>query len=311
MQTSRMASRSPHDGPVAFNPDKDMLSERVREVLTSYKGDVAAGTVPLTAPSSAVTRKIHQTFPTKSLPLEIQENVDRILTMNPGWKYQLYDDDDIEAFLDLNYGSSVLAYYRKIDRSYGASRADLFRYLLLYREGGVYLDIKSTATRPFDEILQDDDRYLLSYWENGPDEEFTGAGIHHDMPGRGEFQQWFIVAAAGHPYLLAVISAVLQKIRRYNPILHGVGAYGVLRLTGPVVYTNAIRAIQQQHAHRLVNSRQDIGLRYSIYRAVHNDNAHQAVFRNHYSKNTAPIVVPSAMDRLVCGAFKLMLKLCK
>ena len=35
--------------------------------------------------------------------------------------------------------------------------ADVFRYLAVYREGGVYLDVKSTVTCPLDEVLSPDD----------------------------------------------------------------------------------------------------------------------------------------------------------
>ncbi len=36
---------------------------------------------------------------------------------------------------------------------YGVVLADIFRYLVIYNEGGVYLDIKSTVNRPLDEII--------------------------------------------------------------------------------------------------------------------------------------------------------------
>lgn len=33
----------------------------------------------------------------------------------------------------------MLDYYKRIDDSYGAIKADLFRYLLIYKEGGYIL----------------------------------------------------------------------------------------------------------------------------------------------------------------------------
>ena len=50
-------------------------------------------------------------------------------------------------YIRREYGESILSCYLRIDPVYGAARADLFRYLLLYRTGGVYLDIKSAARR--------------------------------------------------------------------------------------------------------------------------------------------------------------------
>ncbi len=168
-----------------------------------------------------IPKNIHQTFYTKVLPSEIEKNVVNIRTLNPGWEYRLYDDDDIVEFIKNNYEPFVLGYYNRINPEYGAARADLFRYLLMHKYGGVYLDIKSAPTKPLDTVLMPDDRYLLSHWRNGKGERFEGAGLHpelHNIPG-GEFQQWHIVAAPGHPFLKAVIKKVLRNIDRVQPRL--------------------------------------------------------------------------------------------
>ena len=64
------------------------------------------------------------------------------------------DDADINEYIGRAYGERLLGEFNRISPSYGATRADFFRYLLLYREGGVYLDIKSSMERPLDEVLQ-------------------------------------------------------------------------------------------------------------------------------------------------------------
>ncbi|MCA3362157.1 MAG: hypothetical protein INF74_09420, partial [Roseomonas sp.] len=62
--------------------------------------------------------------------------------MNPDWEYRLYEDADCERFIRENYDAETFKLFRSIHPDYGAARADFFRYLLLYRLGGVYLDIK-------------------------------------------------------------------------------------------------------------------------------------------------------------------------
>ncbi|RYF20514.1 MAG: hypothetical protein EOO77_07875 [Oxalobacteraceae bacterium] len=74
----------------------------------------------------------------------------------------MFDDGEIRRFIDDEYGADILANFDCIRREYGAARADLFRYLLIYKRGGVYLDIKSGFERSLDEVLQPDDQMLLS-----------------------------------------------------------------------------------------------------------------------------------------------------
>lgn len=229
---------------------------------------------------------LHQTFRSRDLKPEIAANIERMKAQNPGWDYRFYDDHDVRAYILGAYGPEFIAYFDALNPKYGAARADLFRYLLMYKEGGLYLDLKSRASRPLDAVVQPTDRYLLAQWTT------IAATMHREMrdiPG-GEYQQWFIAAAPGHPYLKAVIEAVLHNIASYTPLRHSVGKPATLRTTGPIAYTRAIFPIRDRHPHRLVDSERDLGFDYSIYV----EQEHEKVLGGHYSE---------VREELVAGGF--------
>jgi mannosyltransferase OCH1-like enzyme len=227
----------------------------------------------------SIPRIIHQTVRDRAaLSALIVDNIRNLKCLNEGWTYRLYDDGDCRDFIGSRFGAETLAYFDRINPLYGAARADLFRYLLLYEFGGVYLDIKSTATLPLDGVLQPSDSYLLSSWSG--------------KTARFEYQQWHIVAAPKHPFLKAVIEAVRKNIDNYNPLTHRVGKNGVLELTGPVVYTSTIRSIEKLYDHRVVDI-EDLGFQYTIVPTSKTDNrryGHEELFPNHYSDQVAPII---------------------
>ncbi|MCI5561289.1 MAG: hypothetical protein MR396_07930 [Phocaeicola sp.] len=251
---------------------------------------------------TSIPKCIYQTFRQKEgLPEELQANIDELCLHNPNWEYHLYDDDDIIEFIQKEYGDQVLSYYQRISREYGAARADFFRYLLMYRCGGVYLDIKSSAILPLDDILMSEDRYILSHWDNEPGRRYEAFGRFKELSAilpRGEYQQWHIISVSGHPFLRAVILRVMENIDNYHPWKHGVGLYGTLRTTGPLAYTQAILACQKTlstEMWRFVNHAELIGLEYSIY-------DRQGILRQHrnkitpYSANLSSVVVfPSSV----------------
>lgn len=245
---------------------------------------------------------IHQTFYTVNLPSTLQENVDHLKKLNPNWEYRFYDDAAIADFILKNYPPVVLQCFQRIDPRYGAARADLFRYLLMYKVGGLYLDIKSSATRPLDEVLQSEDRFLLSEWNNEL-EGYDVWGKHYELRefGGREFQQWYIACAPGHPFLRAVIENVLNNIHIYIPGLHGTGKPGVLRVTGPIAYSLAIHRIRAAHTHRLVNSQQDLGLQYTVMTA----NSHKTEFKSHYSLQTHSVVKLGFIKSKVTHLYRL------
>lgn len=253
-----------------------------------------------------IPRIIHQTFMTKNLPAELQENVENIKKLNPDWIHILYDDYDIQLFIRENYGSEVLSYFERINPRYGAARADLFRYLLMYKCGGVYLDIKSTCTCPFEQVLKSDDKYILSQWRNKPGEIYAGYGISKEVAhiNGGEYQQWHIITVPGHPFLKTVIDTILHNMDIYRPWLHGTGGIGVLRLTGPLVYTLAIYPMLAIAPHRLVKDETVVGLQYSVYTNTH----HRSVYKTNYSLLTESILEMKTLDKFLAYLYSFAKK---
>ncbi len=181
------------------------------------------------------------------------ENIANLKRLNPGWEHRLYEHEDMPLFILNNYGQDILNCFNMIDPRYGAARADFFRYLLMYVEGGVYLDIKSTASRPLDEVLEDDDCYILSHWPDRSEWAMASYQRTPELGPDGEYQIWHIVCAPRHPFLAAVIESVKHRIETYDLAVTGVGSHGVLKLTGPDAYTLSIKPIRHNHPHRQVD----------------------------------------------------------
>src|SRR5690242_16142397 len=89
--------------------------------------------------SPAIPRIIHQTgVPRARLREELAANIELIKEQNPGWEHRYYDDEDVASFVLQEYGRDMLSLMKRIKAPpYGAVRADLFRYLLMYKRGGV------------------------------------------------------------------------------------------------------------------------------------------------------------------------------
>jgi hypothetical protein len=256
-----------------------------------------AGALPLFPEGDRIPRIIHQTFPVRTLPPALRRIVDELRGRNPGWEHRLYDDGDMAEFIGHAYGQAVLELFGRLDPAYGAARADLFRYLLMYRMGGLYLDIKSGSHVPLDAVLRPGDRFLLSHWSDRDGAARRQWGSHRELaalPG-GEFEQWYIACAPGHPFLRAVILRVLRNIECYDPFRHGVARKGVLRLSGPIAYSLAIVPLLDRLPHRRWANHGEDGLVYTMVDPA-DDMAHEAFFAAHYSRLTRPIVR--------CGAAK-------
>ncbi|MCC5984844.1 MAG: hypothetical protein JJU42_10805 [Rhodobacteraceae bacterium] len=255
---------------------------------------------PVPAEGPRIPRKLWQTTRDRhAVPPELAACVARLKGMHPDWEHTLLDDETQAAFIARVASDRFRRAYDRINPRFGAMRSDMFRYLVVYLHGGVYLDLKSGTTRPLDTILRPDDRCLLSHWDNGPEGAYPGSGFYpalSDSP-RGEYQQWFVIAEPGHPYLAAALSEVLTNIETYGAFRFGHAYKGVLTLTGPVAFTRAIRRIERPDAHRMIES-EACGLHYTV---LDNTAAHRLQLGLHYSRIfEAPIT-----DRHLDGAARV------
>jgi autotransporter strand-loop-strand O-heptosyltransferase len=235
-----------------------------------------------------IPRVIHQTYKTNDLPSEISEVVQRLKDMNPTFEYRFYNDKDCVDFITENYDKETLNLYLSINPNYGSAKSDLFRYLLMYKVGGVYLDIKSCTTIPLEETLLPTDEYLLTHWEGL---DWADELNYHF----GEFQNWHIICRPKHPFLHRIIEIVKENIKNY---IGGSDKETVLRVTGPIAYSKGIIELLSKHKTNQVNSpvrelllENEIGLQY-----MSTTKHHHNLIDSSYSKKE-PLILKDKVEK--------------
>lgn len=109
--------------------------------------------------SAIIPFNIFQTWCDKKLPPIMKEYVDRLKAENPEFTHHLYDDEECRNFIKTNFDSDVLEAYDTLIP--GAYKADLWRYCVLYKHGGIYLDIKFKSENGFKLIELTDKEYFV------------------------------------------------------------------------------------------------------------------------------------------------------
>jgi len=208
--------------------------------------------------SQRIPRIIHQTYSKSKLTPDLKRAMKILREDNPNYTYKFYDDNDIIQYIQRYFPKHILDSYLRINPIYGAARADLFRYLVIYNEGGVYLDIKSGPTQPLDKIIHPEDRLILSHW--GYDNPWYDI---LDIK-EGELVNWFIIAEPGHPTILKAIENVLYNIDNYDKNAHTDRRIDVLFTTGPIAFTRAVYGDREQPGVRFVKDISDLDLEYSV-----------------------------------------------
>lgn len=116
--------------------------------------------------SPIIPLNIFQTWHTKNLPDKMKICVNYLKTNNPVFAHYLFDDEDCRNFIKNNYDNTVLNAFDKLIP--GAYKADLWRYCVLYKLGGIYIDIKYMPINNFKLInLTESEHFVLDADRNG------------------------------------------------------------------------------------------------------------------------------------------------
>jgi len=143
--------------------------------------------------NSVIPLNIFQTWHTKTLPPLMTNAVNTIINVNPRFKYCLYDDNDCRDFIKNSFPENVLNAYDTLIP--GAYKADLWRYCILYKEGGIYLDIKYKPINKFKFInLTEKEHWVL---------DMDNYGIYNAL----------IVTRPGNSILLKAIEQIVENVK--------------------------------------------------------------------------------------------------
>lgn len=161
-----------------------------------------------------IPKKIFQTWKYKDLPYPIALSIKNMLSLNPGYEYRLFDDSDMLEYICDNFDDDIKRAYSKIN--VGAAKADFWRYLILYKEGGIYLDIDSVLYNSLDTLIKPMDKAIISREKNP-----------------NIFLQWCMMFEANHPILKLTIDKCIYNILNETTT-------DIMYLTGPRVFSQAI-----------------------------------------------------------------------
>ena len=230
---------------------------------------------------------IHQTWVSEeSIPPEIKKVMNKNKQKNPNFEFRFYSDDDCYKFIKENYSPEFLEAYNLINPNYSAAKADLFRYLVMYKIGGVYIDIKSSINHNLANVIHpEDDCILLECDFNKCGAQFRKT---FEFP---HYEQWALVFKPGHPYLRETIKEIVNDILSNNVPDGSNSRIKILLLTGPDAYSKAI------HNYRINNNYTKTDRVYNISKLFQYKpffyNHEKKLYKNkkHYSQDNGNIIL--------------------
>jgi alpha 1,6-mannosyltransferase len=185
--------------------------------------------------------------------------------MNEGYKYLFWDDSDVMALIRFSY-PHLLSLFNELQIT--VMRADLFRYLVVYKFGGFYADVDTLCLKPLDTWVTEQNTLTELNGKNVTSKSGKVLGIfgietdllyvHKNEPGRrlenmifshpAQMSQWAFASAPETDFMRDIVANTTQNLMYYlslsdedaNELKSTLNLMLVIKLTGPEVPTKVV-----------------------------------------------------------------------
>ena len=184
-----------------------------------------------------IPKIIHQTWKTKNLPVDFKKYSSTWKNLHPNWDYRLYDDNDC-LFIVKKYFPQFLDTYLNLPTP--VMKADMFRYIILYKFGGLYADIDAEALKSFDQLVDKDDTMIvgteidfdnLSFSKFNP--LYKNYYKKNNIP--KQYVQYVFLSAPNNPILYQILEHIKKKVHT-----SGSSHADTFITTGPAIFSHII-----------------------------------------------------------------------
>jgi len=140
-----------------------------------------------------ISKTIYQTWNTQTLPDKLEKLHNKMRLKNSKFEHIIYTDSQMNDYINANADKDIKDAYWKMKHI--VAKADIWRYTILYNNGGVYLDIDSQINESLDDLIQDNDRAIIT-----PE-------IHENL-----FIQWGLIFENNHIILEKTLNNILEDV---------------------------------------------------------------------------------------------------
>ena len=168
-----------------------------------------------------IPKTIYQSWYTKNLHPYVQCKIDHFKSMNPDYTHVIYTDEEMDEFVNTNFEGEIAECYNRLNII--VAKVDFWRYLVLYKYGGIYLDMDSSIEQPLCNLIKEEDEAIITA-EGNPD----------------KYVQWALIFNKNHPILKRTIDIIVDNIKTNR------FPNDIMQMTGPVPYSQAINEVHKE-----------------------------------------------------------------
>lgn len=178
------------------------------------------------------------------IPEKFNSNIEQIKNLHPDWKYTLWDDLEIIRLLrstdnNNSFDKSLIKIYYQLQHLH--QKVDFARYVILYKYGGIYVDMDAKNIKSLDNIISkyEDYEIIVCKLNLNSIENYITTGSNTTI------NNGVIISKKNSMFLKKLIQKIIDD-HECNGWIRSIKVFCINDTTGPKRFTQAIYDYSKQ-----------------------------------------------------------------
>ena len=185
------------------------------------------------------------------LPEFVKDVMEENKKQNHDYTFKFYDYDAIKKYIHDNTDEKIIRSFNRINPECYTCISDFFRYIIVYNEGGIYMDVKTKINKPLREWVTNDKIHIgLWLWHDYCELDVYYDSNNKPINAKRQMLQSTFMFPPRHPLLKNVIDDMCSKLHSSDN--------DILEVTGPNMYTKAIAPHLKYYNYKIYEDGDDL-----------------------------------------------------
>ena len=187
-----------------------------------------------------ITPIVHQTWFQNKFGKTHLNSLKTFRSLNKNLNFKIYSDKEVSQYMEKYWSNSeIFSIFNNC--ILGPLKSDIFRYCILFDQGGYYFDISRGCKIPLTNLHDKDDHMILTYEDT---ECFLPPENHSIYDLKRPFNhmlQWGLAFESKHIFLKLLIDEIISVYPNFKNKIFENPKLAILNFTGPGMYTYVMR----------------------------------------------------------------------
>tara|TARA_B100000900_G_C20495102_1_gene681246 strand:- start:296 stop:1114 length:819 start_codon:yes stop_codon:yes gene_type:complete len=218
-----------------FNSFKNSLRRITEYPLVEIEDQFAVN-----PPKQKISPIVHQTWINQKFGKNHARSINSFRKINQNLSFKIYTDKDISNYMNSHWSKHKI-YKIFCNSLIGPLKTDIFRYCILYEQGGYYFDISRGCSIPLTQLHKKNTRFILTYEDTTCFIPPLNKKIYNLKRPFNHILQWGLAFEKNNKFLEMLLQKIVSVYPFYKNKIFENPKLAILNFTGPGMYTHVMR----------------------------------------------------------------------